>query len=62
MGKEFKKSNVTVPLIVPVEMDKRLETLKRKSGLSKADLMRMSIERGLGVVEKMFTPPVEVAA
>jgi hypothetical protein len=25
-------------------------------------LMRMSIERGLGVVEKMFTPPVEVAA
>jgi hypothetical protein len=39
-----------------------LETLKRKSGLSKADLMRMSIERGLGVVEKMFTPPVEVAA
>jgi predicted DNA-binding protein len=60
MSRKAKKH--VVPLIVPDDMQQKLDALKAKSGLSKADLMRLAMERGIGAVEKMFEQPETAAA
>lgn len=49
---------VVVPLRVPPEMQKQIRTLSDKARLSDATIMRLSIERGIAAVEKMFATPI----
>lgn len=51
-----------IPLRLPDEMKSKVSTVAEKSGLSEADIMRLSIERGIAAVEKMFSQPDEQAA
>jgi predicted DNA-binding protein len=51
-----------IPLNIPPEMRAKLDALKKKSGLSQADIIRLSIERGLGAVERMFEATDKQAA
>lgn len=50
-----------MPLLVPEDMDKSLDRLADKTGLTKAAIMRLAIERGLSAVEKMFEPEKQAA-
>jgi len=47
-----------VPLRVPADLRARVKVVKENSRLSEADIMRLSIDRGLGQVEEMFSKPV----
>ena len=53
-----KRSNISgdqiLPLRVPEDMRKRVRKCSDQARLSDADIMRMSIDRGISVVEKMF--------
>lgn len=51
-----------VPLRVPDEMRIRALALAEKSGLSLADVLRLSIERGMPKVESLFKHPETEAA
>jgi predicted DNA-binding protein len=50
-----------VPVNIPPGMDSEVTKLAAKSGLTKAAIMRLAIERGLGAVEKMFEPHQKAA-
>lgn len=51
-----------IPLRLPEDMKIRAAEIAQKSGLSLADILRLSIERGVPAVEKMFEKPVDAAA
>jgi hypothetical protein len=57
-----KPPRVVVPISVPEDMKVRIRSLSDKVRLSDADVMRMAIDRGLGLVEKMFEPQTSKAA
>lgn len=57
-----KESSNPVPVKLPDEMKSKIGALAQKSGLSMADIMRLSIERGLTLVEAMFEPPEKKVA
>lgn len=54
--------SVVVPVRVPKDMQQRVRRVSDRAGLSDADIMRMSIIRGLVRVEEMFPPQAEAAA
>lgn len=65
MSRKTKKDyGSPVPLRVPGDMQKRIQSVAEKSGnnLSEAAVMRMAIERGIAAVERMFDPPQKKAA
>jgi len=51
-----------IPLNVPGDMRKRIRVASDKARLSDADIMRLAIDRGIGLVEKMFHREEEQAA
>jgi predicted transcriptional regulator len=51
-----------VPLRVPEDVRRRVRDVAEKSRLSDADIMRLAIDRGIAVVEKMFERPTKQAA
>ena len=51
-----------IPLKVPLDMQAAIKRVAHASTLSEADIMRLAIERGLAVVEKMFEKPAAQAA
>ena len=51
-----------IPVRMPESMQKQIRSISHKAGLSDADIMRLSIDRGIGVVERMFTHPEPKAA
>jgi predicted DNA-binding protein len=53
---------LVIPLRVPVDMHARIRKLSDQARLSDADIMRMSIERGITRVEEMFRKPETQAA
>ena len=57
-----KESSAPVPIKLPDDMKSKIGALAQKSGLSMADIMRLSIERGLVQVEAMFDPAQKQAA
>lgn len=61
MSKKRSKDMV-VPLRVPEEIRTRVKEAAALSKLSEADIMRLSIERGIAAVEKMFEAPETQAA
>lgn len=48
------QGDMVVPLKVPEDMRKRVRALAEGARLSDADIMRLSIERGIAAVEQMF--------
>ncbi|MDD5350914.1 MAG: hypothetical protein PHQ12_11950 [Chthoniobacteraceae bacterium] len=52
--KKNKGRGATIPLIIPPDMHDQIKSLTDKSGLNQADIMRLSIERGIKTVERMF--------
>ena len=57
-----KKANGPIPLRLPDDMKERAQAVAAKSGLSVADVLRLSIERGVAKVEAMFPPTEKKAA
>jgi hypothetical protein len=51
-----------IPIRMPEDLQSRIRGLSRKNHLSDQDIMRLALERGLGVVEKMFEPAGTKAA
>ena len=45
---------VIVPLRLTREMDNEIQRVATAASLSKADIMRLAMERGIEAVEKMF--------
>jgi len=56
------KNSGPIPIRLPDDMKSRAAALAQKSGLSLADILRMSIERGVPKVESMFEHPKTEAA
>lgn len=54
---------VTIPLRMPAEMKADIERVTIKSRhLTEQAVMKLALEKGLGVVEAMFTKPAKQAA
>lgn len=51
-----------IPLRVPADMNTRITRISDESGLSRADIMRQSIARGIDELEELLTKPSKVAA
>lgn len=63
MSKKAKiKGEQILPLRVPEDMRLKVRDLATRTRLSDADIMRMAIDRGLGRLEEMFSPPEKKAA
>lgn len=59
----LKKSGPSViPIRMPEDMETKIKSLSQKSRLSDQDIMRMALDRGLEVLEKMFDRPAIAAA
>lgn len=57
-----KKPDRSVPLRVPAELDDRIEAARETTKLSKQDLMRLSMDRGLDlVVAALSLTPQQIA-
>ena len=59
--KKTKAANKSVPIAMPIELDAKIEeAMTRLPMLSKQDVMRLSIERGLSILVNQLTSlPVE---
>jgi len=59
-----KKAEATevIPLRVPQAMKTRIVRAAKELGLGNSDIMRLSIERGIGAVEEMFRKQQKKAA
>jgi predicted DNA-binding protein len=58
MSEENKKS-VNVPVRMPADLEAKVQEASKVVGLSKQDVIRLAIERGLGVlVQQMTGKPV----
>jgi predicted DNA-binding protein len=57
-----KPITVTIPVRMPEDLQQRIKGLTKKTRSSDADVMRQALDRGLGVMEKMFDEPKSVAA
>ena len=54
---------VSVPLRMPAELDQKIEAAAEQVKLSKADTMRLALDRGLDVlIAQLTTPPATTAA
>ena len=54
---------MNVPIRMPVELEAKIDAAAEKVKLSKADTMRLAIERGLDVlIAQLTTPPATTAA
>ena len=51
-----------ISLRLNAEMDTTLVEASRRTGLSKSDVARLSIERGLGILMRQLESPVSEAA
>ena len=58
-----KHAAVTVPVRLPVDLDRKIADTAAQVGLSKQDTMRLSMERGLGILFSQLTgkPQAEAA-
>lgn len=61
--KKAKPAGVHVPLRMSAELEAKVESASEKVNLSKQDVMRLAIERGLEVlITQLTTPPATSAA
>lgn len=52
---KFAEARVNVPLSMPKTLEARVEETAERVKLSKQDVMRLSMERGLAVLEQQLT-------
>jgi predicted DNA-binding protein len=62
MSKKKKKLSSPVPLRLPDDMQAQIRKLSERTSLSDQDIMRMALDRGLGMVEKLFEQVATKAA
>ena len=62
-SRKSKEPGVNVPIRMPAELEAKIDAAAEKVKLSKADTMRLAIERGLDVlIAQLTTPPATTAA
>lgn len=61
MAKKKDPTSKPTSLRLGEDLDKALDEAARSTGLSKSDLARLAIERGLPVLRRQLTQPVEAA-
>jgi predicted DNA-binding protein len=62
MSKKRSKNPAVIPIRMPEDLQEKIKGISKKSRLSEADIIRMSLDRGLSAVENMFEQPTTVAA
>jgi predicted transcriptional regulator len=62
MSKKAKTGTTTMAVKMPDELRKSVQQLADRKHLPEGAVMRLAIERGLPLIEKMFAAPSEKAA
>ena len=61
--KKTKADQVHVPLRMPADLDAKVDAASARTKLSKQDVMRLALERGIDVlIAQLTTPPATSAA
>jgi len=55
-------AKTVVPIRLPEDMGAKVKTLSRENHLSEQDILRMALDRGLPVLEKLLLQPDKAAA